>query len=521
MISSAEALSSVTFSDEEKRSLAKLEAAIDSVIRNKYEGTPVRLQFDEVVSVKVMFALQRKYEEGGWKASVNLSAVSCSISLIPTAAITSVIKENVLPPIVPIVPSVDTQWRLLIRMPTRGRPLQALSILEKYRNLAGIPITLEVVLDEDDDVMLSGEVLQRLNALGCVITVGRHTNKIEAVNGGRVKDWDVLLLASDDMVPIAEGYGAKVLKAMEEHFPHLDGVIYFDDGYAGKRTCTLPIFGKRLYDQFGYVYDPSYNSLFCDNEQTEVLQAIGRLVYIDEKIIEHRHHVTGLAKQDSLYDRNDAFWIEDKTTYEKRKNSIRPNSQFGFNAPPLWLSICIATLPSRKEKLARLVDHIFSQTKRYPRQVEILTDAREQITIGEKRQTLLEKSKGQYVCFVDDDDWIAHNYIENILFELRFNPTVDCIALNGIMTTAGEVPERFENSIKHIEWKTENGVHLRSINHLNPVRRELALKAGFTPKSHAEDFDYSMALRSLLKTEASTGDKPLYYYWYWPGKTAC
>lgn len=140
--------------------------------------------------------------------------------------------------------------KLLVRMPTRSRPVQALHVLSLYRKLAHYPISIEVVMDEDDQTMQTPNVLQKLHDLGCVLTYGKHKSKIEAVNNGRVSDWDILLLASDDMLPVCKGWDQKVMEAMEKHWPCLDGAIFFDDGFQGNHICTLPIIGRRFYDHF-------------------------------------------------------------------------------------------------------------------------------------------------------------------------------------------------------------------------------------------------------------------------------
>lgn len=116
--------------------------------------------------------------------------------------------------------------------------------------MAGCPIAIEVVIDDDDEDMLACEVQQRLAALGCVVTVDHHRSKISACNAGRIEDWDILVLASDDMMPVRNGWAARVIAAMEEHFPHLDGAVFFDDGHQHENCVTLPILGRRLYRQF-------------------------------------------------------------------------------------------------------------------------------------------------------------------------------------------------------------------------------------------------------------------------------
>lgn len=140
--------------------------------------------------------------------------------------------------------------RLLVRMPTRSRPQQALDVLRKYRTMAGVPISIEVIIDDDDASMHTLEVQQQLKVLDCIVTSGPHKSKIEAVNGGKVDDWDVLLVASDDMVPIADEYAVRILDAMASYFPHLDGALYFNDNYVGAKLVTSIVMGRRLYEQF-------------------------------------------------------------------------------------------------------------------------------------------------------------------------------------------------------------------------------------------------------------------------------
>lgn len=526
MITLAEVLAGIILSRDEERAFAKLESTIDLALRAKFDGGPVAFPFSEVISRRVAWALCRKYEEMGcWRAVAKLDATASIFSFVPVYGASAVqprLERGALPPITiaQAVCSNTSDSILLVRMPTRGRPKQALEVLEKYRTMAGCPIAIEVVIDDDDESMLSCEVQQRLLALGCVVTVDRHGSKIAACNGGRVTSWDVILLASDDMVPIANGYAIRVLNAMREHFPHFDGAIYFSDGYQGEHCCTLPIFGYRLYDQFGYIYESAYKSLFCDLEQTEVLRATGRLAYVDEKLIEHRHHVTGKSAKDALYEKNDALWPEDQAVYEARKCVVREHAQNGFDSPPLWLSICVASLPVRRAQLDLLLDQIYTQIleREEPREVEVLVDSREGLSIGEKRQELLERARGHFVAFVDDDDGVSHDYIERVVSALKSEPNTDCASLSGTMTTAGAVPEPFNISLANAEDCTRDGAHYRTTNHLTAVRREIALQAGFKAMSYGEDFDYARRLRTLLTKEVSTGVRPIYMYWYMPTK---
>jgi hypothetical protein len=497
-------------------------------------------------------ALKRHYEDGGWSvavipryredAEVLSEIVEWQFVFAPTSR-TVVSDQAKTPPTMPPVAKVESvpaapDRRLLLRMPTRGRPIQALQVLELYRRMAGVPVIIEVVLDGDDQSMLNAVVLQRLAALDCVVTVGWHMTKVEACNGGRVTEWDVMALTSDDMVPVRDGFAVRILEKMETHWPHLDGALFFDDGFQHGQLCTLPIMGKRFHAQRGFVYAREYKSLWCDREQTESWSQLGRLVYVDERIIEHRHHLWGRAEKDALYERNDAYESGDKAVYHGRRETRRAHAQFGFDSPPLWLSILICSVPERRARLRRLLVELWNQIlhsedagpiisnpqggwmwnkilhSEDAQKAEILVDDRVEPTIGEKRQALVQRARGHFVAFIDDDDGVSPWYIERVVRALQDNPEADCASLVGVMTTNGGAPERFEHSIKYEDWgRTSNGLHVRCPNHLNAIRRELALQVGFQAKSHAEDFDFSNRLRPLLSKEASTGDDPLYFYW--------
>ncbi len=413
---------------------------------------------------------------------------------------------------------------LLIRMPTRWRPEQAIETLTAYRKLAGGPVAIEVVIDEDDELMNDSRVLQKLYDLDCSICVGRHRNKVAAVNGGIRDDWEILLLASDDMVPVVYGYDGFILGAMATYWPLSDGAIYFDDGYnkshqiEGKPIlCTLPVIGRHFYDQFGSVYYPGYGSLFCDNEQTELWTAMKRLRYVEwkEVLIEHRHHAAGRASFDALYKHNDeTYGGEDRLLFGARSETKQPGAQFAFDSPPLQLSILIASTSVRHAMLAKLSEHLRDQMRRYPRQVELLVEIDDgDLSIGEKRQKLLERAVGHFVAFVDDDDWVSHDYVRKILDAIERQPEADCVSLRGIITTDGSDPRFFDHSIVNPVWEERDGEYKRSPNHLNPVRREIALAVGFPLISFGEDKIYSDGIQSRIKSEAKT-DGVLYHYWY-------
>ncbi|MFH1718521.1 MAG: glycosyltransferase family A protein [Planctomycetota bacterium] len=130
-------------------------------------------------------------------------------------------------------------------------------------------------------------------------------------------------------------------------------------------------------------------------------------------------------------------------------------------------------------------------------------------TIGENRNEALADAIGDYVCFVDDDDLVSEDYVARILAAIETCP--DVVGLTGHYICGANKPELFVHSIRYKEWLTVDGVHQRMPNHINAIRRDLVMQVKYPPKNHGEDFDFSMSVAPLLKTEVMP-EEILYYY---------
>lgn len=175
------------------------------------------------------------------------------------------------------------------------------------------------------------------------------------------------------------------------------------------------------------------------------------------------------------------------------------------------LSILIPTMPGRERFLERLLCVLKPQIASH-HGVEILLDDRPKpTTIGTKRNWLLQRSSADYIAFIDDDDLVATNYVELVLKALEGNP--DCSELRGTITTDGKSPKPFIHTIACQEWCEKDGVYWRSPNHLNAIRRDFAIKAGFPEKNFGEDHEFSNRVKPLLKTMGQISHT-IYLYQY-------
>jgi glycosyltransferase involved in cell wall biosynthesis len=181
------------------------------------------------------------------------------------------------------------------------------------------------------------------------------------------------------------------------------------------------------------------------------------------------------------------------------------------------LSILIPTIEKRLGMFNRLFFELNFQIEMQNAFgiVEILHDNDENKSIGKKRNDLLERATGDYVCFIDDDDIICNDYLRIVLKALQSNP--DNLSLKGVITTDGNDPKIFEHSIKYKEYRTTENVitYERYPNHLNTIKSSIAKQFKFPEINFGEDTDWATQIYNsgLLKKEVQINE-PLYYYRY-------
>ena len=194
--------------------------------------------------------------------------------------------------------------KLLVQFPTLARQFKFLQCLSKYVNMASgsHEITFNINCDQNDPTMNDDEVRKKItdifihqsnkqNRAKANVHYDEQTTKISAINDHIEPDlYDIIICASDDMIPQVDGWDNEIAEAMQEHYPDLDGCVHFNDGYTDGKLITFSILGRELYKHFGYIYNPDYKSLYCDNEFTQVVTRMGKVSYIDKVIIKHEHY---------------------------------------------------------------------------------------------------------------------------------------------------------------------------------------------------------------------------------------
>jgi len=178
------------------------------------------------------------------------------------------------------------------------------------------------------------------------------------------------------------------------------------------------------------------------------------------------------------------------------------------------LSVLIATTVDRREMFGRLMEEFAMQATD---EVQILFEEDDKkMSIGRKRQLLLERAEGDYILYFDSDDFPYPNYLSEILTALDSGP--DCVGFLIHMTTNGRHPQVCCHSLKYKVWeKNRHGYdYVRGVTHFNPVKRELALKIGFSDLRFGEDKIYSDRITRICRREVFI-NKKLFHYRYTNG----
>jgi len=214
--------------------------------------------------------------------------------------------------------------KILYKLTSRSRPQRCADTIASIVGSSSTDKEYGIVLsiDEDDESMKNFDYPFYADRLAIISGVSR--NKIDAINRDMDSipfEWDILVNVSDDMI-LEKGFDNVVRKAFDETGT-LDLFLHLPDGYANERLATMSIMGKDYYNRFGYIYHPSYESVYCDNEAMDVAKILGKYKYVDAHVFKHVHPANvGMHLMDEQYKKTEASEVhaKDCAMYQFRKS---------------------------------------------------------------------------------------------------------------------------------------------------------------------------------------------------------
>lgn len=190
------------------------------------------------------------------------------------------------------------------------------------------------------------------------------------------------------------------------------------------------------------------------------------------------------------------------------------------NTGVIILSILVPSIPERSKILVDMYTKLYKQIitlwRIHPMlgDVEIIIDESKSflhggLSIGKKRESLVDRAKGRYLNFLDDDEDIAPNYTETLM-RLCQND-VDVVTFRNL-TKTDTYWTVVDMSLKnHNEEATPDRIVKRAPWHICPVKSEYAKLYDFEDSNYSEDWTWMEKVLKHCKTEAHT-DQILHCY---------
>jgi hypothetical protein len=175
------------------------------------------------------------------------------------------------------------------------------------------------------------------------------------------------------------------------------------------------------------------------------------------------------------------------------------------------LSILIATVGRREEKFISLLSRLMEKVDMFNGQIEVIAYWNNgELPIGTLRQDLVEQAKGEYICFIDDDDDVPEYYCEQIMEALWENP--DYVGFQVKFFNEGVEAKPVYHSIVYDHWYEDENGYYRGVTHLNPIKRSIALQGNFGTSGEAgEDAQWAQSVKGLVKSQVYL-DRVMYFY---------
>lgn len=198
------------------------------------------------------------------------------------------------------------------------------------------------------------------------------------------------------------------------------------------------------------------------------------------------------------------------------------------SANPKW-SILICTVPNRRDRMQVLYEGLEDQIRRCSSaagrvEILVLCDNKTR-SVGFKRQALLDIARGEFISFIDDDDAVSVDYIEQILYALDYHqlPIVDLVTFAVKVTIDGKKEGIVRASKQYIPkdlWaplqEYEPPVIFRPPHMLMVWRTSVARKGTFPDENFGEDFKWARQCWPHIGHEVLIGGEPLYW---WKGRS--
>lgn len=175
-------------------------------------------------------------------------------------------------------------------------------------------------------------------------------------------------------------------------------------------------------------------------------------------------------------------------------------------------SILMPTVPARRELRSKILAQLEPQVAAYSDiELLVLEDNRKR-EYGPKMQALVDIAQGEYLCFVDDDDRVADDYVRKI--REAMDQKADCIGFHAMCSLNGAPGKKVRYSMTTTQWSEDAEMYYRNPQHLTPIKSSLVRMIPWEGHYGADNiWSHKMTRSRLIKSETLLSDV-LYFYDY-------
>lgn len=181
------------------------------------------------------------------------------------------------------------------------------------------------------------------------------------------------------------------------------------------------------------------------------------------------------------------------------------------------ISILIPTMNSRRPLFEDVLREVRRQIAETPEiRVEVLWESDNgEMTLGAKRNVLMDRCNGKYHCFIDDDDVLAPYFLKTFVPMIQSGVDYDCASFVGAHYHRGQFVKLFNHSIVYKEWFEMPERYYRCPSPMNLIKTDIVRRVRYKDIRNTEDHEFSMRLlqSGLLNKEFEVNpNRPLYHY---------
>lgn len=211
---------------------------------------------------------------------------------------------------------LDTDYDLTVYIPTKGRPHNALRLQQQFENTTKLNTRPVFILSDNDSKLHTYTGLTHT-----LIVSPNKPGFVDPLNMGYLQDRKqhysyAVGFMGDDHFPRTVGWDEVIVEALQEL---KSGLVYGNDKFQEQSIPTQVFMTADIPLELGFMTLPQLKHLYADNFWLDFGNALGKVKYLPNVVIEHLHPAAGKAKHDAGYEFSGNFLLdqEDKKAYHE------------------------------------------------------------------------------------------------------------------------------------------------------------------------------------------------------------